>query len=168
MEATVQPSDESMATLHGMRRNGWRTFAIGLLLFLPASLAPFDPDTFTVARPGDPWFVWFGAILMYAILGVAFVSGAMLIAGGLAFRKAVDWGRRLVVAAIALNIAFYAVVSIAWVGAIPCKNGLSLAALPEAAAMPAVAGIWLPALLLALRYFRSQQVRLACGIPARQ
>lgn len=170
MEEHVQAGDEAEPALRRVRQAGAGAAGIGVALVLVALLLPaeFTGDFRAMAGHGAPWPYWLRAGALRATWLLWVVSGALLVIGGLAFARAMEWARQMLAGVMAYSIVHYAAVLLAldtvglrigrWE-----RGGIIWAAAWQIVFLALIWVFW-----RALRYLRSERVRQVCSVSVPQ
>lgn len=170
-EAELKERSEASRTrlLKRMIRAGAITAAVGLLgaIFALFVMSDFIADVLG-EKGGLSGLVpaWIGGLLGFAAILLAaatqVIMGLLLIWAGLAFRKAREWARKVILVIVWIAIAFCIVGIVGFEVEVPLTTELDARAVSLMVFAPAVIAFCLLILWIPQRFFSSTEVREAC------
>jgi hypothetical protein len=137
----------------------------GLFLAWGIAFVPIGLSFFSEMQPktGQEPFLFRNFNIFF--VGVAIleaIAGALLLVGGLKFRRGSDLGRKLILLVLWMTMAYVVLFTVSWVLSVPSQLGPGGFPLVMVFFGILMAVAWCALLLLPVRYFRSSRVRQLC------
>jgi hypothetical protein len=139
-------------------------FLVWGLAFVPIGLSFFSEVQPTTGQ--EPFIFQNFKMFFLAVAALEAIAGALLLVGGLRFRKGKDIGRRLILGVLWVTVAYVVVFTVFWAFSMPKQVGPGGFPIAMIVIGLLMAAGWCLLLWLPIRYFRSPRVRQLCHTAA--